>query len=92
MATIPVRIRSEDLRKIDFLVKKGRYKNRSHAIRSLLLETLDREFNPSLFEDEDATSRRAAVVKKFVNAPDVRFVMKARPSLSEMVGQERERC
>ncbi len=44
MKTIPVPLDDNDLKKIDYLIKIGRYKNRTQAIRNLLQEKLAEEW------------------------------------------------
>ena len=52
MATIPLKLNDSDIKKIDYLVKIGKYKSRNQAIRSLINRSLKEE--ALLFEDEDS--------------------------------------
>jgi Arc/MetJ-type ribon-helix-helix transcriptional regulator len=52
MATIPLKLKDTDIKKIDYLVKIGRYKSRNQAIRSLIDRSLKEE--ALLFEEDDS--------------------------------------
>ncbi|MCE7735308.1 MAG: ribbon-helix-helix protein, CopG family [Candidatus Heimdallarchaeota archaeon] len=50
MNTVPIKLSSSDIEKIDFLIATGKYKNRSQAIRDLISRALEDEI---LFEIEE---------------------------------------
>ena len=55
MTSIPIRLNDEIIKKIDILIAKGRYKNRTEALRDQIIKGLDKI---SLVEDsviEDTT-------------------------------------
>ena len=49
MNAIPIKLSSNVIEKIDYLIKRGKYKNRSQAIREFILRALE---NETLFEIE----------------------------------------
>lgn len=51
MANIPIKLSNADVKKIDYLVKIGRFKSRNQAIRSLINKSLEEE--SFLFEEEN---------------------------------------
>lgn len=62
MANICIRIDDIDLGKIDFLIRKGRYKNRSQAIKSLLISKLRQEIIPFEWKDHFNGEERKKII------------------------------
>jgi len=91
MATIPLHIDETDLKKIDYLVKKGQYKNRSQAIKSLLLEQLNRLLIPFEFQESESDSKVDDVVQKLLKLPEREVAITFEKRLSELISEERDR-
>jgi len=91
MPTIPLKLDDADLRKIDYLVKKGQYKNRSHAIRNLLIEQLNSILIPLEWQEEESDKNIDEVVRKLLNLPKQNIVIKSDEPISKIVQEERER-
>lgn len=90
MATIPLTIDEADLKKIDFLIKKGIFKNRSQAIRVLLADRLINIIIP--FENEENTDAIVNnVVKRMLSVSNQSLIIKSDKSAVELVQEERER-
>jgi Arc/MetJ-type ribon-helix-helix transcriptional regulator len=51
LAVVPVRLRDEEVGKLNLLLKRGVYRSRSEAIRAILAEGLEER----LAEEEDVT-------------------------------------
>jgi len=91
MATIPLNIDEADLKKIDYLVKKGQYKNRSQAIKSLLLEQLNRLLIPFEFQESESDRKVDDVVQKLLKLPEREVAITFEKRLSELISEERDR-
>jgi Arc/MetJ-type ribon-helix-helix transcriptional regulator len=52
LTVVPVRLRDEEIGKLNVLLKRGVYRSRNEAIRAILAEGLEER----LGEDEDVTS------------------------------------
>ncbi|HEY0089796.1 MAG TPA: ribbon-helix-helix domain-containing protein [Candidatus Lokiarchaeia archaeon] len=91
MATIPLHIDETDLKKIDYLVKKGQYKNRSQAIKSLLLEQLNRLLIPFEFQESESDRKVDDVVQKLLKLPEREVAITFEKRLSELISEERDR-
>ena len=91
MPIIPLRIDDEDLKKIDHLVKKGRYKNRSQAIKKLLLEKLQQETVPFEWQEDSDEELRKEIVNKLISMENFSFSSNLTKSAEDLIGKERER-
>jgi Arc/MetJ-type ribon-helix-helix transcriptional regulator len=91
MTTIPVPIDESDLKKIDYLIKIGRYKNRTQAIKTIIQEKLAQE--TIIFEWEKGIDELS--IKKTINdlikLSDFTFAIKSNKSADELIGEDRER-
>lgn len=91
MTTIPIPIEENDLKKIDYLIKIGRYKNRTQAIKALLQEKLAQE--TIIFEWEKSVD--AIPIKKIIDdltkLSNFSFTIESNKSADELIGEERER-
>jgi Arc/MetJ-type ribon-helix-helix transcriptional regulator len=56
---VPVRLRDEDVGRLNLLLKRGLYRSRNEAIRAILAEGLQER----LGEDEDVTSLVSKLLK-----------------------------
>lgn len=91
MATIPLNIDEADLKKIDYLVKKGLFKNRSQALRNLLLEQLNHINLPFEWEEKESDEKVNYVVRKLLNIPNQKLIIKSDKPASQLIQEERER-
>ncbi len=91
MATIPIQFPDEDLKKIDYLIKIGRYKNRSQAIKIMVEERLTRETLQFDFENSDNDETLQETVMRLRELPSVTFRTSGGKSAAEIVSEERER-
>ena len=91
MATIPIKLGDSELKKIDYLIKIGRYKNRSQAIRTMLDEKLANEAHPLEFEDEQDEIKRKEIVAELKKIAEINFRSMAKKPLAETITEERER-
>jgi Arc/MetJ-type ribon-helix-helix transcriptional regulator len=67
MTTIPIKIDDVELRKIDHLVKIGRFKNRSQAIRSFIRDKLiDETLLPDQVDPETEKRYSEILAKELV--------------------------
>lgn len=90
MATIPLKLDGAHLKKIDFLIKKGIFKNRSQAIRCLLADRLINVILP--FENEANTDAIVNnVVKRMLGVSNQSLIINSDKSAVELVQEERER-
>jgi Arc/MetJ-type ribon-helix-helix transcriptional regulator len=92
MATIPIQLNDVDLKKIDYLVKSGRYKNRSQAIKSMIQEKLTQEVLPFEVDNPDQDE----LMKKILH--DLRekkisgvFTIDSDKSAAELISEDRDR-
>ncbi len=91
MPTIPLRIDDVDLKKIDNLIKKGRYKNRSQAIKKLLLDKLQQETLPFEWQKDSDEESRIKIVSKLISMENFSFSSNSTKSSEDLIGEERER-
>ncbi len=91
MATIPIQFPDEDLKKIDYLIKIGRYKNRSQATKIMVEERLTRETLQFDFENSDNDEALQETVMRLRELPSVKFRTSGGKSAAEIVSEERER-
>jgi Arc/MetJ-type ribon-helix-helix transcriptional regulator len=91
MTTIPVKLDDIELRKIDHLVKIGRFKNRSQAIRSFIKDKLVDE---TLFPkpvDPETEKQYHEVIAKLKNLSSLPVQIESTKTALELVKGERER-
>ncbi|MHA1728143.1 MAG: ribbon-helix-helix domain-containing protein [Promethearchaeota archaeon] len=91
MTTIPIRIDEIDLKKIDFLIKIGRFKNRSQALRQFIHDRLKKEI--LLFEQDDKSNEklRLEVLSKLKKKDNFSFSLLSKKNAEEIIGENRER-
>ena len=92
MTTIPIQITDAELLKIDYLVRIGRYKNRSQAIKSMLQDKLTTEL--ILFEDENDDEE--TLCQNIITELDKRnhepiFMINSKKSSAELISEDRDR-
>ncbi len=91
MTTIPIQLSDIDLEKIDRLVKLGRYKNRSQAIKAMLREKLDQETIIFEWENEKDKDVQAQILKLALSKKDSILTWKSPKSAVELIREDRDR-
>jgi Arc/MetJ-type ribon-helix-helix transcriptional regulator len=91
MTTIPVNLQNPDLKKIDYLIKCGKFKNRSQAIRSMIRSKLDQEILPFELKIEEEEELKNEVLAELLNNPEVKFTWKTDKNSVELVQDMRNR-
>ena len=90
MATLPIKLRKDLIEKIDYLIKIGRYPNRSAAIREILEENLANEnyiLQNYLMIDE----KIKPILQEILKIKDFKINLKSKKSATELVSEGRER-
>ncbi|MDD1778515.1 MAG: ribbon-helix-helix domain-containing protein [Candidatus Helarchaeota archaeon] len=90
MATIPIKLKKELIEKIDYLVKIGRYTNRSTAIREILEEKVENE-SIILKESSIIEEKIKPILQELLDAKDFELNLKSKKSATELVSEGRER-
>lgn len=90
MATLPVQLNEPDLQKIDLLVRLGKYKNRSQALRELIHRQLEHETVWLEFEKGDAEEEAKKISKQLLNAGPLKFEWKNSKSAAELIREDRD--
>lgn len=91
MATIPISLDDEIIKKIDFLIKKGIYKNRSEALRDQIVKGLEKFKLFSNSDDEDKSKDYHNVLDYLINLKSPPDILKTKKSVTELVSEGRER-
>ena len=90
MATLPIKLKKSLIEKIDYLVKIGRYPNRSAAIRDILEERLADEnyFYENSLINRDKIDK---AVQNLLKLKDFQIILTSEKSATELVSEGRER-
>jgi Arc/MetJ-type ribon-helix-helix transcriptional regulator len=92
MITIPVQVNEIDVKKIDSLVRLGRFKNRNQAIKSMLQERLAYETLTLDVEDVDEENRRQKLIQEWSQKQvRIKFTIRTNQDAPELIGEDRER-
>lgn len=91
MTVIPIQLSEIDLKKIDYLIKLGRYKNRSQAIKEILRERLAQETSMQDFETSEEEQKRKKIVEELSRTSKFEFTIKSKKSAADLVSEDRER-
>ena len=89
MSAIPVRIPIDELERIDQLVRKGRFKNRSEALKHFISTSLGKEEMLILEQDVDMTKINILLSKVRNNKNFINI--SSEKSAVELVGEGRSR-
>jgi Arc/MetJ-type ribon-helix-helix transcriptional regulator len=89
MSAIPVRIPTDKLERIDYLVKIGRFKNRSEALKFFISTSLEKEEIIMLEHDVDM-KKIDELLDKIGNRKDL-LTIESEKSAVEMVSEGRSR-
>lgn len=92
MTTIPLQISDPELKKIDYLIKIGRYKNRSQALKLMLSEKLTQETISFDFENQEDDKVREKIVEE-LRAKKIEPIMMitSTKNSAELVSEDRDR-
>ena len=89
MAIIPIQLDDEIIKKIDLLVKQGRYKNRTEALRDQIMTSLDKI---SVIETRvEETEKYQKILTKLLKMKTPPQFLNTEKSLNELVSENRER-
>ena len=89
MNTIPIRLDDDIIKKIDALVAKGKYKNRSEALRDQIIRGLE---NISLIEDSSKNVKEFdTILKKMLSLKKSPDLLKTKKSVIDLIAEGRER-
>ena len=89
MITVPIGLDEETIAKVDALVRKGLYKNRSEALRDQIIKGISRI---SLLESDFSQSDLyQQLLDKLLSLPDPPNLLPTIKSVTELVSEGRER-
>ncbi|OLS19244.1 MAG: putative nickel-responsive regulator [Candidatus Heimdallarchaeota archaeon LC_3] len=89
MGIIPINLDEEIIEKIDLLVRQGRYKNRSEALRDQITKNLDKI---SIVSNPEVSSERyQKLLETLINLPSPPQFLNTKKSLTELVSEGRDR-
>ncbi len=91
MTIIPIQLKDAEVAKIDYLVKKGKFKSRNQAIRQFLTEALAREEFDLTESDLITTEERERFFQSLDNSPTFSLTLKGKKSIADVVSKERDR-
>ncbi|NVM05181.1 MAG: ribbon-helix-helix protein, CopG family [Candidatus Helarchaeota archaeon] len=88
--SISIKLKKEIIEKIDYLVKIGRYPNRSVAIREIIEEKLSNE--NYILEDYFLIEEKIKpILQEILKITDLEINLKSKKSATELVSEGRER-
>ncbi len=90
MATILLHVDSSDLKKIDYLIKIGRYKNRSQAIKLMYQSKVGQESITFEWESADEEVEIQAVVDEISSLPSAKITWQTTKSAVDLVREMRD--
>ena len=89
MTSIPIRLNDEIIKKIDILIAKGRYKNRTEALRDQIIKGLDKI---SLIEDSvNENEEFDLILKKMLLQKKTPDLLNTKKSVIDLIAEGRER-
>ena len=91
MTTIPIQLNDADVKKIDFLVKSGRYKSRNQAIKKYLEEGIAKESIDFEMEDLAFEEKKAKIIELLDKCPAPFLRLKSGESFTDQVMNDRDR-
>ena len=89
MITVPVGLDEETIKKLDALVKKGLYKNRTEAIRAQITNGLEKRSILDLKEPPEEVKEK--LLSKLLNSSKPINLLPTKKSITEIVSEGRER-
>lgn len=90
MSTFPVKLKKELIEKIDYLVRIGRYPNRSAAIREIIEEKLEDE-NYFIEDSIINWEKINKILQELTGLKDFIITFTSEKSATELVSEGRER-
>ena len=88
MAIIPINLDEEIVEKIDLLVKRGLYKNRSEALRDQIVKGIE---NISIIQEPNKESESyQELLKELLNSEAIPL-LDGEKTINEMISESRER-
>ena len=89
MTSIPIRLNDEIIKKIDILISKGKYKNRTEALRDQIIKGLDKI---SLVEDSVIENEKFdLILKKMLLKKSTPDLLRTKKSVVDLVAEGRKR-
>ena len=89
MTSIPIRLNDEIIKKIDILISKGKYKNRTEALRDQIIKGLDKI---SLVENSVIENEKFdLILKKMLLQKSTPNLLRTKKSVVDLVAEGRER-
>ena len=89
MGTIPIRLDDEIIKKIDILVKNGKYKNRTDALRDQIIKGLEKI---SIFDSDSLSYKKYdEILKKMLSLKKPPNLLRTEKSVVDMIAEGRER-
>ena len=89
MITIPVGLDEETVAKLDALVKKGLFKNRTEAIRAQIINGLDKRSIVEIKETPEIVKEK--IFQKLLQSSKPINLLPTKKSIAELVSEGRER-
>lgn len=89
MGNIPVSLDDELIEKIDLLVKRGIYKNRSEALRDQITKNLSKI--SIMDKDQEQDKLYQELLDKLLKLPNPPQLLNTKKSITELVSEGRER-
>ncbi len=89
MITIPVGLDEETVAKLDALVKKGLFKNRTEAIRAQIMNGLDKRSIVEIKETSEIIKEK--IFQKLLQSSKPINLLPTKKSVTELVSEGRER-
>lgn len=91
MATFPIQLNDGDLEKIDYLIRIGKYKNRSQAIKSMLQSKLEEEILHLEWDSKEKLDERQQIIQKILNNKNLNIEIISDKSAVDLVREQRDR-
>lgn len=91
MPIIPIQLKDAEVAKLDYLVKKGKFKSRNQAIRHFLTDALAREEIDLTESDQITPEEREHFFQLLDKFPTFSLTLKGKKSIADDVSKERDR-
>jgi Arc/MetJ-type ribon-helix-helix transcriptional regulator len=90
MITVPIQLNEIEVSKLDYLVKVGKYKNRTQAIKAMLNEKINQEMVPFDWELPEINAKRQKVLEKLMQISDFSFEIVDSSPANQIISDDRE--
>jgi hypothetical protein len=91
MATIPVQLNDIDLAKLDFLIRLGKYKNRTQAIKTIIQSKLEQESFPFEWDSPSDREKRQEIIQQILQNNSLKIEIQSKKNAVELVREQRDR-